>query len=93
MNVQPTDMARIVAPYAAPGVGAVVTVVAPMTSDLHCGVNFYTYAPRTWIVQGWVRDERGRMQGPLLAVGDEFLRRIDPFGGEFVAEGVREVVV
>lgn len=93
MNVQPTDMARIVAPYAAPGVGAVVTVVAPMTDHLLCRCNLYAYSPHTWIVQGWVRDEHGRMQGPLLAVGDEFLRRIDPFGGEFVAEGVREVVL
>ncbi len=93
MNVQPGDMARVVAPYAAPGVGAVVSVVGPMTRDLVCGVNWYPATPNTWIVQGWVRDEQHRMQGPLLAVGDEFLRRIDPFTGELAAEGVREVVL
>ena len=93
MNVQPGDMARIVAPYAAPGVGAVVSVVSPMTRELRCGVNWYFHTPNTWIVHGWVLDEQRRMQGPLLAVGDEFLRRIDPFTGELVAEGVREVVV
>lgn len=76
MNVQPSDIARTVAPYAAAGVGATVTVLERMTHSFVCAGTRYRFQPDTWIVVGWVPDERGQMQGPLLCVSDNCLRKV-----------------
>jgi len=81
MNVQPGDMARVVAPYAVNGIGSRVTVVraAARVEDLGA----YRFVcdgawGQGWVVQGWVRDAFGCQMGPLLVIADRCLRRIDP---------------
>jgi hypothetical protein len=84
MNVQPGDMARVVAPYCEAGRGAIVSVLRPMLGAETFGTSSYAFQPDSWVVQGWVRDESGFPQGPQLVIFDNCLRRVDPFTG---AEG------
>ena len=84
MNVQPGDMARVVAPYCEPGQGAIVSVLRPMLQAEAFGALSYDFQPDSWVVQGWVRDEQGAVQGPILVIYDNCLRRVDPVTG---AEG------
>lgn len=81
MNVQPGNMARVVAPYAEAGRGAIVSVVRAMLGNERFGDSSYAFQPDCWVVQGWVRDEKGGMQGPMLVIFDTCLRRIDPDTG------------
>jgi hypothetical protein len=78
MNVQPTFLARVVAPYAEPGIGTIVTVVRVAAAHEQFGPDSYNCAATpSWVVQGWVRNESGRTFGPLLCIADECLRPID----------------
>lgn len=79
MNVQQTNLARVVAPYAQPGIGSIVTVLRVAAARERFGPDVYNCsgAP-SWVVQGWVRGESGRTFGPLLCIADECLRPIDP---------------
>lgn len=92
MNVQPTDLARVVAPYAVQGRGAIVTVVCA-ASDPHwiCGQQFISDGRPAWVVTGFVRRADGFMQGPGLVILDECLRRIDPFTGADEGEDLRDI--
>ncbi len=80
MNVQPGNLARVVAPYAEQGRGALVNVVRRAEppreefGSLRCAV---PHDLVVWVVQGFVRDASGQMQGPLLCIFDHCLKRVD----------------
>lgn len=80
MNVQPGNLAKVVAPYEASGRGALVNVVrrAQWPSEI-LGTSIYAVSLNqlVWVVQGFVRDEQGHMQGPLLCIFDHCLQRVD----------------
>jgi len=80
MNVQPGNLARVVAPYAEQGRGALVNVIrraeppAEEFGRLQCSVPFDRIV---WVVQGFVRDAFGQPRGPLLCIFDHCLKRVD----------------
>lgn len=78
-NVQPGDLARIVAPYAMAGRGAIVKVLRRGTGIEQFGPTRYRCdLELSWVVEGSVRDERGRVHGPNLCIADVCLRKIPP---------------
>jgi len=80
VNVQPGNLARVLAPYAEPGRGALVNVIrrarAPYEElgNVQCSVP--DHLP-VWVVQGFVRDAFGQPRGPLLCIFDHCLKRVD----------------
>lgn len=81
MNVEPGDLARVVAPYAMQGRGSFVTIEcdARLGTVIENGeVVGYAGAEQAWIVSGWIREWRGLAQGPRVIVADCCLRRVDP---------------
>lgn len=80
-NVNPGDLARVVAPYAMQGRGAFVTVEhqAKDVEHLDSGTFINCKAPGvSWLCRGWVRGSAGLLMGPLVCIGDHCLRRVDP---------------
>ncbi|WP_157266509.1 hypothetical protein [Azohydromonas aeria] len=81
-NVKPGDVAMVKAPYAEPGRGAVVQVLrASRTAECIDGKSYFCEAVG-WVVEGWVRDHGGTLQGPRLAIADECLRPLRWSNGE-----------
>lgn len=80
-NVQAGDLARVVAPYAMPGRGAIVQVVRRAEEiEFLQGLCYYNpgYRGVGWVVSGWVRNEHHIPRGPELAIADVCLRKIPP---------------
>lgn len=75
MNVKPGDLARVVAPFVMSGRGAVVRVVRPSHGREDLGDTVFEGSPRaSWVCEGYVRWENGRLKGPLVAIEDQCLR-------------------
>lgn len=80
-NVKPGDIARVVAPFDIAGRGAIVKVIRPSNGkETLCGIE-YEGGGSGWVCEGWVRWEGDRRHGPLVAIADNCLRRVDPGTG------------
>jgi hypothetical protein len=85
-NVKPGDLAMVAAPFAPCGRGTFVTVVRAASLEREeLSGRMFEDEPRgsgqAWVCEGFVRwDYRGheRVIGPLTAILDCCLRRIDP---------------
>lgn len=78
-NVQAGDLARVVAPYAVPGRGAIVKVLRQGAGIEQFGhARYRCDLELSWVVEGPVRDELGRVHGSHLCIADECLRKIPP---------------
>lgn len=79
-NVQAGDLARVVAPYAMPGRGAIVKVLRRLWEPSVLSGVVYDIWPNQvgWVVEGLVRNSEGIVRGPELAIDDECLHKIPP---------------
>jgi hypothetical protein len=79
-NVKPGDLARVVAPFQMCGRGAIVKVIRASGRAEWLSGTYYedNGNGESWVCEGYVRWGDGTREGPLVAIYDECLRRIDP---------------
>lgn len=77
-NVLPGDVAMVVAPFCAPGRGAIVEVLRPAERAERIRGILYMQPPGEfgWVVEGWVQNDIGLTLGPTLIVNDRALRKM-----------------